>query len=150
MQRVEQVNGGSILAKLSAVPVAMVDVDHFKRFNDTFGHEAGDSVLCTLANLLRTQLRAEDIICRYGGEEFTVILPDASLESSRKRAEQLRESVRGLVTEFRGQTLERITLSIGVSSFPENGADGKALLEAADAALYRAKAQGRDGVIVAV
>ena len=135
--------------KKTSLGLMMLDVDHFKRFNDTFGHEAGDSVLCTMANLLRTQLRAEDVICRYGGEEFTVILPDASLESSRKRAEQLRESVRELVTEFRGQKLDRITLSIGVSSFPESGIEGKTLLEAADAALYRAKAQGRDGVVVA-
>jgi diguanylate cyclase (GGDEF)-like protein len=135
--------------KKTPLGLMMLDVDHFKRFNDTFGHDAGDMVLRTLANTLRTQLRAEDIICRYGGEEFTVILPDASLESCRRRAEQLREVIKGVATEFRGQPLERITLSVGVAAFPDNGATREALVEVADAALYRAKAQGRDCVVVA-
>jgi len=135
--------------KNSPISVMMIDVDHFKQFNDTYGHEAGDLVLRSLGNLLQTQLRKEDIICRYGGEEFIVILPDASLGATRERAEQLREVSKGLVTEFHGQTLRRITLSIGVATFPHNGATGEALVDAADAALYRAKKEGRDCVILA-
>jgi diguanylate cyclase (GGDEF)-like protein len=135
--------------KKSPVGVMMLDVDHFKRFNDSFGHEAGDSVLQTMANLLRTQIRGEDVVCRYGGEEFTLILPEASLEKTRERAEQLREAVKRVVSNFRGQSLEAVTLSIGVASFPENGNTGEALLRAADLALYQAKEQGRDRVMVA-
>jgi diguanylate cyclase len=135
--------------KQSPLGVMMLDVDHFKRFNDSFGHEAGDSVLRTLANLFRTQLRGEDVVCRYGGEEFTMILPEASVEATRQRAEQLRQAANHSVTQFRGQSLERVTLSIGVSGYPENGTTGEALLHAADSALYRAKEEGRDRVIVA-
>lgn len=127
----------------------MLDVDHFKRFNDTFGHEAGDSVLQTLADLLRSQLRGEDVVCRYGGEEFTLILPEASLEATRHRAEQLREAVKQVIPRFRGQSLEAVTLSIGVASFPQNGDTGEALLRTADSSLYQAKQQGRDRVVVA-
>jgi diguanylate cyclase (GGDEF)-like protein len=135
--------------KKSSLGVMMIDVDHFKRFNDTFGHEAGDSVLRELANLFRAQFRGEDITCRYGGEEFTIILPEASMEATRQRAEELREGAKHLSTEFRGQSLDRITLSIGVSSFPEHGSAGETLLRAADSALYCAKDQGRDRVVVA-
>lgn len=135
--------------KNSTIGLMMLDVDHFKRFNDTFGHEAGDSVLRMLGNLLKTQFRGEDVVCRYGGEEFTIILPDASLKITQERAEQLREAVKMDVAQFRGQSLEPVSLSIGVSSFPANGATGDALLRAADAALYRAKEKGRDRVVVA-
>lgn len=124
----------------------MLDVDHFKHFNDTFGHEAGDSVLRSLGTLLRTQFRGEDIVCRYGGEEFVVILPEASLELTQQRAEQLREAVKKDLVQFRGQSLGAVSLSIGVSSFPPNGITGEALVGAADAALYRAKEEGRDRV----
>jgi diguanylate cyclase (GGDEF)-like protein len=136
------------IRKKSSLGVMMIDVDHFKRFNDTFGHEAGDLVLRTLANLFRAQLRGEDVACRYGGEEFTMILPEATMEGTRQRAEQLREAANNAVVEFRGKSLDRVTLSIGVSSFPENGNAGEILLRAADAALYRAKEQGRDRVVV--
>jgi diguanylate cyclase (GGDEF)-like protein len=135
--------------KKSSLGVMMLDVDHFKRFNDTFGHEAGDSVLQTLADLLRSQLRGEDVVCRYGGEEFTLILPEASLEATRHRAEQLRAAVKQVIPRFRGQSLEAVTLSIGVASFPQNGDTGEALLRTADSSLYQAKQQGRDRVVVA-
>lgn len=88
-------------------------------------------------------------MCRYGGEEFTIILPEASLKITHERAEQLREAVKKEVAQLRGQSLEPVSLSIGVSSFPANGATGDALLRAADAALYRAKEEGRDRVVVA-
>ncbi len=126
----------------------MLDVDHFKQFNDTFGHEAGDAVLRSLGNVLRTQFRGEDIVCRYGGEEFVIILPEASHEMTHKRAEQLREAVKKDLVQLRGQSLGYISLSIGVSSFPANGSTGEALVSAADAALYRAKEEGRDRVVV--
>ncbi|MGH9574871.1 MAG: GGDEF domain-containing protein [Candidatus Acidiferrales bacterium] len=137
------------MRKKCSLGVLMLDVDHFKRFNDTFGHEAGDSVLRFLGNLLRSQFRAEDVVCRYGGEEFTVILPEASLDMTRERAMHLCKAAKEALIEFRGQTLDRVSISIGVSCYPENGATGDGLLRAADAALYRAKAEGRDRTVVA-
>jgi diguanylate cyclase (GGDEF)-like protein len=134
--------------KKTELGVMMLDVDHFKQFNDTFGHEAGDSVLRSLGNLLRTQFRAEDIVCRYGGEEFTVILPDTSVQLTQQRAEELREAAKRELVQLRGQSLGAVSLSIGVASFPANGATSETLLGAADAALYRAKEAGRDRVTV--
>ena len=126
----------------------MLDVDHFRDFNDTFGHEAGDSVLRSLGNLFRAQFRGEDIICRYGGEEFIIILPEASLEQTQQRAEQVREAAKKDLVQLRGQSLGAVSLSIGISSFPVNGVSGEALVRAADEALYRAKEEGRDRVVV--
>ncbi len=135
--------------KKSTVGLMMLDVDHFKHFNDTFGHEAGDTVLRTLGSILKTQFRGEDVACRYGGEEFTVILPEASIESTHQRAEQLCERVRKEIAELHDQPIAPVSLSIGVSIFPTDGASGETLLRAADAALYQAKAQGRDRVVIA-
>ncbi|HKV47133.1 MAG TPA: sensor domain-containing diguanylate cyclase [Candidatus Acidoferrales bacterium] len=135
--------------KKCSLGVMMLDIDHFKRFNDTYGHEAGDCVLRLLGNLLRSQFRAEDVVCRYGGEEFTVILPETSLAMTRERATRLCESAKELMIEFRGQRLEGVSISIGVSCYPENGTTGDSLLRAADSALYRAKAEGRDRAVVA-
>jgi len=129
--------------------VMMIDVDHFKQFNDTFGHEAGDTLLRELARLFRTQLRAEDIACRYGGEEFTLILPEAPLESAVERAEQLLRSASESSIEYRSKKLERVTVSIGVACYPQHGATGDTLLRAADQALYRAKEDGRNRVVLA-
>jgi len=137
------------LRRKSPLGVMMLDVDHFKRFNDSFGHEAGDSVLRSLANVIRSLFRGEDVLCRYGGEEFALILPEASGEAIRQRAEQLRQAVRQTIAEYRGQALDRVTLSIGIASYPEHGATGDSLLRAADSALYRAKEQGRDRVVSA-
>jgi diguanylate cyclase (GGDEF)-like protein len=137
------------MRKKGSIGVMMLDVDHFKRFNDSFGHEAGDSVLRALSNLFRTQLRGSDVACRYGGEEFAIILPEATLEASRQRADQLREAAKAAIAQFRGHSLDTVTLSIGVATYPENGSNGEALLRAADAALYRAKQEGRDRVVTA-
>ncbi len=126
----------------------MLDLDHFKRFNDTSGHEAGDTLLQALGNLLRRRVREEDIACRYGGEEFTLILPDASLDAARQRAEQLREEAKHLQVQHRGRYLGAVTLSVGVAAFPEDGSTAREILWAADEALYRAKAEGRDRVVV--
>ena len=122
--------------------VIMADLDHFKAFNDRSGHVAGDAVLRALGELLAANVRSEDIVCRYGGEEFTILLPNASLEETVTRAEALRRSTAALVTPDG----EPLTLSMGVSAYPDHGATGDALIKAADAAMYQAKAAGRDRV----
>jgi diguanylate cyclase (GGDEF)-like protein len=127
----------------------MLDVDHFKQFNDKFGHNAGDAVLRELGQFLLKHIRGSDIACRYGGEELTLILPEAPLDVLKQRAEQLREGVKHLKVPHRQQRLGVITLSIGVACFPEHGLTGEAVLEAADVALYRAKEEGRDRVAIA-
>jgi diguanylate cyclase (GGDEF)-like protein len=129
--------------------VIMADIDHFKQYNDSFGHEAGDAVLQELGRVFRTHLRAEDIACRYGGEEFVLILPEAPLASAIDRAEQLCRTVRVTEVRFRGVALPRISVSVGLACHPEHGSTRESLLRSADAALYKAKEQGRDRVIVA-
>lgn len=127
----------------------MFDVDHFKRFNDTFGHDAGDLVLREIGSLLRAMFRGEDVACRYGGEEFALVLSDTGLEQAILRAEQLREQAHQLLITYRRQAVGAITLSLGVAVLPEHGASGDALVRAADRALYAAKHAGRDRVAVA-
>ncbi len=127
--------------------IIMLDVDDFKRFNDIHGHAAGDVILSKLGELLLGHFRVEDIPCRYGGDEFIVALPDASLEATIERAERLCEHAQHLNSQFEGQRLE-ITLSIGVAIFPKDGVTSAALLKAVDAALYRAKREGRNRVAV--
>lgn len=126
----------------------MIDVDNFKNFNDTFGHEAGDAVLRDLGGVLQRHVRGSDIACRYGGEEFTIILPEASIEIGRQRAEMLREAVRELRLVHDGKSLGAVTLSLGVACFPEHGRRREQLLQVADAALYEAKNGGRNRVVV--
>jgi diguanylate cyclase (GGDEF)-like protein len=126
----------------------MIDVDNFKDFNDTFGHAAGDAVLRDLGTVLQRFVRGGDIACRFGGEEFTVILPEAGLEIGRQRAEMLREAVREMHLVHEGKALGPVTLSLGVACFPEHGRRRDHLLEATDAALYEAKSSGRNCVIV--
>jgi len=135
--------------KKAPLGVIMMDLDHFKRFNDTYGHEAGDSLLESLGKFLEHQIRQEDIPCRYGGEEFVLILPGASLDVTQKRAEEIRQGVSQLQVSHRGKVLEMITLSLGVAIFPEHGANEDDLLRAADNAMYQAKAAGRNRVVVA-
>jgi diguanylate cyclase (GGDEF)-like protein len=127
----------------------MLDLDHFKSFNDTYGHEAGDAVLREAASFLSRGIRAEDVVCRYGGEEFVVILPTAGLTTTQSRAERLRAKIRELTVLHHGKSVGMITVSIGVAEFPEHGLSPKELLAAADAALYRAKREGRDRVVTA-
>jgi diguanylate cyclase (GGDEF)-like protein len=129
--------------------IIMFDIDHFKDFNDTHGHDAGDAVLRELGTFLLGQFRGEDIVCRFGGEEFILILPDASQDDTYKRAESLSEAVKQLAVYHRDTLLNKITLSIGVAIFPDHGEDAEALLRAVDQALYRAKNKGRDQVVVA-
>ncbi len=129
--------------------VLMIDLDHFKRFNDTYGHDAGDAVLREIAVSLTKGIRAEDFVCRFGGEEFVVILPTADLAASSMRAERLRSKVKELTILHQGRSMGMITISIGVAAFPEHGMSPKELMAAADAALYEAKRGGRDQVVVA-
>ncbi len=135
--------------KQAPLGVIMVDLDHFKRFNDTFGHEAGDTLLQAVGNFLQTNIRQEDIACRFGGEEFILILPEASVEITRLRAERLRQGVENLQVEYHGQSLGPVTVSLGVAIFPEHGKDEEALIRAADAALYQGKQEGRNRVMIA-
>jgi diguanylate cyclase (GGDEF)-like protein len=129
--------------------VIMLDVDHFKRFNDAWGHEGGDAVLKELAGLLRRTFRGEDISCRYGGEEFVIVLADTSLEVAHERAEQLRRHIGELSVRLRGEAMGAITASLGLAALPDHGAAPDALLAAADTALYEAKRAGRDRVMCA-
>jgi diguanylate cyclase (GGDEF)-like protein/PAS domain S-box-containing protein len=135
--------------KQQPLSLIMLDVDHFKRFNDTLGHDAGDGVLRELGRCLQSYVRGSDIACRYGGEEFTLILPEASLGVTQLRAEQIRAAVKQLHIECSGQYVGAVTLSLGVASFPKHGLEAETILKAADTALYRAKQEGRDRVIVA-
>jgi diguanylate cyclase (GGDEF)-like protein/PAS domain S-box-containing protein len=125
----------------------MMDLDHFKHYNDTFGHSAGDELLSALGTLLKSQIREEDIACRYGGEEFLLILPGASQEVTLDRAEILRQAVKEMHLHYQG--LKPTTLSLGVAVYPDHGDTGLTIIRAADAALYRAKQAGRDRVIAA-
>lgn len=129
--------------------ILMLDVDSFKQQNDAFGHEGGDAVLRELGRLLQASLRKEDIPCRYGGEEFVLVLPDAGLAGAARRAEQLCAAVRRLSIPYEGRMIGPITVSIGVAAFPEHGNDARAVIQAADSALYQAKRDGRDRVSVA-
>ncbi len=135
--------------KQLSLGIIMLDVDNFKQFNDTYGHAAGDAILRELGNLLLEHVRGEDIPCRFGGDEFIIVLPDASREVTRERAELLHEQAPHLHLQFEGQTLEAVTLSLGVAVFPEDGSTSATILRSTDDALYRAKHEGRDRVVVA-
>jgi diguanylate cyclase (GGDEF)-like protein len=130
--------------------VIFLDLDHFKRFNDVFGHDAGDAVLKAMAELFGNHFRGEDVICRYGGEEFAMILPESSSADAAARANELREAARFLKVVYKGMPLDPVTLSIGVASYPEHASNGEELMQMADKCLYVSKAKGRDRVTVAV
>jgi diguanylate cyclase (GGDEF)-like protein len=127
----------------------MLDVDHFKQFNDTWGHEGGDAVLRELSDLMRSHFRGDDIACRYGGEEFVIVLSEATLAGAFTRAEELRREVHRLVAQYRRQPLGSITVSIGLAALPEHGVTPEDLIAAADRALYQAKSDGRDRTVTA-
>jgi len=132
-----------------SIGMVMVDVDHFKQFNDTFGHDGGDAVLRAVAQLLGTSVRKGDMACRYGGEEFLLVLAGSDLVNAEIRANAIREGVKQLVVHNAGRNLGQITVSAGVAAFPVHGDDLRILITAADRALYRAKAAGRDRVFLA-
>ena len=133
-----------------SVGVIMLDLDHFSHFNNTFGHQAGDTLLQAFGEVMRTRIRAEDIACRYGGEEFTLILPEASLDITRERTEAILEELRAIRLTHRGQALGPVTVSAGVAVYPDHARSGEGVIRAADTALYRAKAEGRDRLALAV
>jgi diguanylate cyclase (GGDEF)-like protein len=127
--------------------IIVIDVDHFKQFNDNFGHEAGDKMLQALARHLNSRTRGHDIACRYGGDEFLLALPGASLEVACNRAERIREEAKTLVFQSDMHSVASIRVSLGVASYPDHGSTVAALIRAADLGLYHAKAQGRDQVV---
>jgi diguanylate cyclase (GGDEF)-like protein len=126
------------------VGVAMLDIDHFKELNDTFGHAAGDSVLCAVAAYLKQQVRGSDIVCRYGGEEFTIVFPDAVASTLAQRCEDLRAGVGSVDVQYGGRTLRRVTVSMGLTTGSGASLDATQLLKVADAALYKTKSLGRN------
>ena len=130
--------------------VIMLDLDHFKKFNDTHGHLLGDKVLRMAAQVLEESIRKADILARYGGEEFVIVLPEIDQAHGRQVAEKLRRAIENAVfPKAQHQPLGRLTASLGLASFPENAQEGQTLLALADQALYEAKAGGRNQVAVA-
>jgi diguanylate cyclase (GGDEF)-like protein/PAS domain S-box-containing protein len=127
------------------VSVVMMDLDNFKQFNDTYGHKCGDVILESFANFLVEHTRRGDVICRYGGEEFVTIMPNATLEIGYERAEAWRQDFSEAATEYDGMKFS-ITFSAGVATFPEHGSTGDEIVQAADKALYRSKYGGRNRV----
>jgi diguanylate cyclase (GGDEF)-like protein len=132
-----------------AMAVLMLDVDRFKDVNDTYDHDAGDALLRALGQCLRENLRREDIACRYGGDEFVLVLAEAELEGAARRAEELRQQVKALRVSDRGRLLPAVSISAGLAACPRHGTTGEALLRAADQALLAAKRGGRDRLVVA-
>jgi diguanylate cyclase (GGDEF)-like protein/PAS domain S-box-containing protein len=132
----------------TTLAIVMMDLDHFKQFNDTFGHQAGDTILRAFGDLLKRNTRGQDIACRYGGEEFALVLTDATLGGALKRAEILRQQVKQMNVEYAGQVLGAVNISMGVAVFPDHGITMGDVLRAADQALYSAKREGRDRVSV--
>jgi diguanylate cyclase (GGDEF)-like protein/PAS domain S-box-containing protein len=134
------------LRKGHPIGVIMLDVDHFRHFNNTYGHDAGNLVLRQVGHLLAARVRSVDIACRYGGEEFLLILPDILPENLLDRAEQIRLGIKQLPLTFQERSLPTITVSIGIANFPDHGRTADDLIRSADIALYRAKNEGRDRV----
>ncbi len=127
----------------------ILDMDGLKETNDQLGHDAGDLTLQTLADYLKNNIRAEDIACRLGGDEFVLILPDTNKADTLARARRLHESSSQMTAYYNGQPLKPISFSLGVASYPENGADARSVFKAADEALLKAKKEGRDRIEVA-
>ncbi len=128
--------------------VIMLDIDHFKRFNDEHGHAAGDALLAAVAQTLQAHTRDEDVVCRYGGEEFTVVMSEANSEDAQRRAEDIRSAIASTTVVHLRKTLGPVSASLGVATFPTDGGTPAELIEAADKALYAAKAAGRNRVVV--
>lgn len=133
----------------SPLAVIMADIDHFKNLNDQHGHQAGDLLLQRIGGVLLAGVRGGDLACRYGGEEFTLVLPGADLELAARRAEEIRAEVEAMTASLDGALLPRVTASFGAAVFPQHGTDPRGVIQRADSALYRAKQQGRNRVVVA-
>jgi diguanylate cyclase (GGDEF)-like protein/PAS domain S-box-containing protein len=138
-----------VTRKNRSLAVIFIDIDHFKRFNDMFGHEAGDHVLRSMGDFFRSHFRGDDVICRYGGEEFAIILPESTAQDAATRAEILRLAAKELKLMYHGVTLDSVTISAGIAGYPEHASTASELLNAADTCLYEAKTKGRDRIVVA-
>jgi diguanylate cyclase (GGDEF)-like protein len=145
-RHMEEALGRQLAHDEASTGVLIIDVDHFKRFNDTWGHGAGDTLLQQLARAMQLVFGEHDLVCRYGGEEFVVVMPHAGGDLVRARAERLREGVKRLNVHHDGQLLGSITLSMGVAVSPDHGTTVETLIANADRALYAAKTAGRDRV----
>jgi diguanylate cyclase (GGDEF)-like protein len=132
-----------------AAALLLLDVDHFKRFNDSHGHQAGDEALRRVATALSASVRASDVVCRYGGEEFLVFLPDCNIAEAKTKAEAIRATVAGTSMTMGERVIPSVTISIGLAMFPEHAPTRAQIIQVADAALYRAKGAGRNRVITA-
>ncbi len=133
--------------EVSPLSIIIADIDHFKLINDHYGHQTGDEVLVQVAALLKSQARGSDIACRYGGEEFLLVMPGSTLEFASKRAEEIRQKCAALAIEKEGKCLD-VTLSFGIAACPEHGLEGEEVILKADLALYQSKAGGRNKVTV--
>jgi diguanylate cyclase (GGDEF)-like protein len=136
-------------ARDQCLTVAMVDIDHFKQFNDTFGHAAGDAVLAKLGIAMREWRRGEDVVARYGGEEFAIVFPDLPAELAFERLESLRQTIGSITIDYHGQLLPPLTISAGMAAYPMHAVDQEGLINIADQALYSSKEGGRNRVTVA-
>lgn len=128
------------------VSLIIIDIDFFKKFNDTFGHQAGDAVLRQVAQVLKKNVRTSDVVCRYGGEEMSIILPNTNNEEARINAERICKAVAEKPFKLNATDESHVTVSLGVATFPQDGENSKALIETADKGLYRAKENGRNQV----
>lgn len=137
-------------ARRSGRPLAimMIDIDHFKRFNDTLGHGAGDGMLQAVARYLNSMARGEDIVARYGGDEFAIVMVQAALDTVRERALAIRSGALRLEIDYHGQRIGPVSLSVGIAVFPDHASSAHAALEAADGALIRSKRSGRGRVVM--
>lgn len=131
----------------SPLALIMLDIDYFKNFNDEFGHDMGDMVLQELGKVLQNEIRASDIACRYGGEEFLCVLSDCSLECATGWANKLRIKISEISIRLASEKIENITLSIGIAMYPEDGMTAPILVDSADQALYQAKRTGRNKIV---
>ncbi len=129
--------------------VLMLDLDHFKRFNDTYGHEAGDELLRSFGRLVKSIIRVEDIACRYGGEEFDIDHARVPVKYAAGPGGRIRQAVERIQVQWGGEMLGLVTVSIGAAVFPDQGTHGEVLLQMADSALYQAKKAGRNRVLAA-
>ena len=145
----EALDNETFRAMREHIPFSLVilDVDHFKRINDTYGHKCGDLILKSLAQFLHDNIRRSDIICRFGGEEFVILMPDANIESAYERTETFRKQFEAMMHAYEGRKIHS-TFSAGIASFPIHSTSGESLLGMADLALYQSKAQGRNRITI--
>ena len=125
----------------------MIDIDYFKKFNDTYGHQAGDAVLKQVAKILKNNSRTTDFVCRYGGEELCIILPNTSAEEALFNAKRINKAIEETEFNLNNSQTGKVTISVGVATFPDNAENVEDLIEHADKSLYYAKEHGRNQVI---